>query len=110
MHNTSSSPEATVEHKVIEAIARTRLLVAEYNGGMMRLAPHQLFSRHGELFVSAFNPDKNWRSMEDWALGNFKLAGLSNVALTEDPFEPLPGFDNSLPRDGDQALFAVSVA
>ena len=67
-------------------------------------------SRTGELFVSAFNPDKNWRSMDDWALGNFKLAGLSNVALTEDPFEPLPGFDNSLPRDGDQALFAVSVA
>ena len=106
----TSNPEPTVEHKVIEAIARLRLIVAEYNGGQMRLAPHQLFSRHGELFVSAFNPDKNWRSADDWALGNFKLAGLSKVALTEDPFEPLPGFDNSPPREGDQALVAVNLA
>ncbi|AZI34934.1 WYL domain-containing protein [Caenibius tardaugens] len=99
--------EATAEQKFFEAIARKRLIHADYNGATMQLAPHQLFMRHGELFVSAFNPAKNWRSEEDWRLGNFKLAGLSNVALTEDPFDPLPTFDGSVPREGDQQLFAV---
>lgn len=106
----AAPPEATSEKTLIEAIARMRLIVARYNGTEMRLAPHQLFSRHGELFVRAFNPLKNWRSEEERRLGDFKLAGLSDVALTEEPFEPLPSFDCAPPREGDQHLFAVAVA
>ena len=105
-----SQQETPVEPKVMEAIARKRLIVAEYNGTRMHLAPHRLFSRFGELFLSAFNPHKNWRSEEEWRLGNFKLAGLSDIAVTEEPFEPLPTFDDTLPREGDQELFAVSAA
>lgn len=104
----STQADATTERKLIEAIALKRLVVAQYNGAEMLLAPHRLFSRHDELFVSAFNPRKNWRSDEDRRLGHFKLDGLSGVALTEEAFEPLPNFDGSLPRETDQEVFAVS--
>lgn len=102
----ASNPERTL----IEAIARMRLVVARYNGSEMRLAPHQLFSRHGDLYLRAFNPMKNWRSEEERRLGDFKLAGLSAVTLTEEAFEPLPDFDTAPPREGDQHLFAVAMA
>ena len=103
-------PEATSEKTVIEAIARLRLIVARYNGSEMRLAPHQLFVRHGDLFLRAFNPMKNWRSEEERRLGSFKLAGLSDIRLTEEEFEPLPDFDTAPPREDDQHLFAVAMA
>jgi len=93
---------------MIEAIAKKRLVSADYNGGEVVLAPHQLFSRRGELFVSAFNPRKNWRSEEERRLGHFKLAGLSNVALTDTGFDALPSFDRSLPHEFDEELFYVA--
>ncbi|WP_239000596.1 MULTISPECIES: WYL domain-containing protein [Novosphingobium] len=95
------------ERSIIEAIALKRLIVAMYNGSEMELAPHQLFERHGDLFVSALNPRKNWRSDEERRLGHFKVDGLSNVSVTEEVFEPLPNFDGSLPRPDDKQLFAV---
>lgn len=107
-HN--AEPGKTVEQKLIEAIARTRLIVANYNGSEMRLAPHQLFSRHGDFFVSALNTGKTWRSDDERRLGHFKIAGLSNVALTDCPFEPLETYDNSLPREDDEQIFAVLAA
>lgn len=105
-----SEPEVSNEKILLEAIARLRVIVADYNGAQMRLAPHQLFSRHGDLFVSALNTGKNWRSADERRLGHFKVGGLSRIALTEDAFEPLPGFDGGLPREGDVPLFAVGIA
>ncbi|GAA4765271.1 hypothetical protein GCM10023219_07650 [Stakelama sediminis] len=106
----NADPAAPVARKFIEAIALKRLIVAQYNGAEMHLAPHQLFSRHGDLYVSAFNPHKNWRSLEERRLGHFKLDGLSNVVVTEEAFEPLPTYDSSLPRESDEQLFEVSAA
>ncbi|MGN6375555.1 MAG: WYL domain-containing protein, partial [Sphingomonas sp.] len=102
-----TAPPPTLERKFLEAIALKRLVTAVYNGNEMLLAPHQLFTRHGALFVSALNTRRNWRSEEERRLGHYKLDGLSDVALTEETFEPLPDFDNSLPREEDQQLFSV---
>ncbi|MDG2002661.1 MAG: hypothetical protein P8J20_04955 [Novosphingobium sp.] len=104
----TAEPEVKAERKFIEAIALKRLVVAEYNGSQMHLAPHQLFARHGDLFVSALNTGKSWRSDDERRLGNFKLQGLSNVALTENPFEPLQNYDGQLPRQSDEQIFAIS--
>jgi hypothetical protein len=101
--------EVTAEQKFLKAIACRRLVTADYNGNQMCLAPHLLFARHDELFVSALNIKKNWRSDEERRLGAFKLAGLSNIAVTDDPFDPLPTFDNSVPREGDQQVFSISI-
>lgn len=106
MHN-SPQDDAPTERLLLEAIARRLLVTASYNGATMQLAPHRLFSRHGELYVSAFNPNKNWRSDEERRLGHFKLAGLGEVTLCDDGFEPLPDLDPALPREDDELVFAV---
>ncbi|MDD3799187.1 MAG: WYL domain-containing protein [Novosphingobium sp.] len=109
MHNPifPADSTVTVERKFLDAIARKRLVRARYNGNDMNLAPHLLFARHGELFISALNTGKKWRSDEEPRLGHFKLDGLSNVAVTDEAFEALPGFDGTAPRPDDQGLFSV---
>ncbi|WP_422061348.1 WYL domain-containing protein [Sphingopyxis sp.] len=93
--------------KLMEAIARRRRITAQYNGTRMTLAPHQLFERHGALFVSALNLDKAWRSDDERRLGHFKLDGLGQPELEEEEFEPLPSFEAAAPRDDDVLLMAV---
>lgn len=107
MHNTTELAD-TAERKFIEAIALKRLVLAEYNSSELCLAPHQLFSRHGELFVSALNTRKNWSNDDERRLGYFKLDGLSRVTLTAETFELLPSYDGGLPREGDEELFSIS--
>ena len=93
----------------MEAIARTMLLTARYNGQALTLAPHALFARRGDLFVSALNLTKNWRSLEEKRLGYFKLAGLEDVELTQEFFEALPNFAaQALARAEDELLLAVT--
>ncbi|WP_432770758.1 MAG: WYL domain-containing protein [Sphingopyxis sp.] len=93
--------------KLMEAIARRRRITARYNGTRMTLAPHQLFERHGALFVSALNLDKTWRSEDERKLGHFKLDGLAAAELEDEEFEPLPSFQAAAPRDDDILLMAV---
>lgn len=110
MQQTLTKPVAEAipeERKLIEAIARRMLIRADYNGAEIKLAPHLLFERHGDLFIGAFNPAKNRRSDEAPSLGYFKLKGLRGVAVTEDAFEPLEGVAMELPREGDVLVFGV---
>ena len=93
--------------KMMEAIARRRIVTTRYNGNQMTLAPHQLFERHGALFVSALNLGKNWRSDEERRLGQFKLDGLGDTELQEEEFDPLPSFEPAAPSDKDTLLLAV---
>lgn len=92
---------------IMEAIARRTAFAARYNGTVIRLAPHLLFERHDDLFVSALNMDKTWRSDEAPRLGQFKLAGLGDVALIDETFEPIEGFDQTAPRPGDTVILAA---
>ena len=91
----------------MEAIARRKLIVARYNGEIIRLAPHLLFERHGELFTSALNLSKNWRSDDERRLGQFKLAGLGAVELLDESFDPLPAFAPEVPRPDDTLILAI---
>ena len=91
----------------MEAIARTVLLTARYNGQTLTLAPHALFARRGDLFVSALNLAKARRADDEPRLGYFKLSGLADVALTDEPFAALPGAA-SLPRPDDELILAVA--
>lgn len=93
--------------KLMEAIARRRTITADYNGTRMTLAPHLMFERHGDLFISALNLGKNWRSDEDRRLGHFKLDGLSAPELGDEEFEPLPDFEAAAPREDDTLLLAI---
>ena len=92
---------------LMEAIARRLTVTAQYNGAVIQLAPHMLFERHGDLFVSAFNMSKSWRSDEERRLGQFKLAGLASVTLGDEGFDPLPSYEAVAPRAGDTVILAI---
>ena len=92
---------------LLEAISRRMLVEALYNGVTIRLAPHLMFERHGDLFVAALNLGKTWRSDEEPRLGQFKLAGLNDTRLIEEEFEPLPGYSAEPPRETDVAVLSV---
>jgi hypothetical protein len=91
-----------------DAIMGGRMVTAQYNGAALKLAPHQVFLRHGALYLGAFNPDKNWRGPDDYRLGNFNFAGLSAVELSETGFAAIPAYDGTPPGEGDQVLVCVS--
>ncbi len=92
---------------LLEAISRRMLVEAQYNGATIRLAPHLMFERHGDLFVAALNLGKTWRSAEEPRLGQFKLAGLNDTRLIEEEFEPLPGYEPNPPRETDTLVLSV---
>ncbi len=92
---------------LMEAISRKLKVEAQYNGATIKLAPHLMFERHGDLFVSALNYGKVWRSDEEPRLGQFKLAGLSEAMLLSEEFEPLPNFKPVVPRESDVMVLAV---
>src|SRR3546814_1837422 len=93
--------------KLMEAIARRRMVTAQYNGNRMTLAPHLMFERRGDLFVSALNLGKNWRSEDERRLGYFKLDGLAAAELLEDGFDPLPCYDAAPPHIDDTLILAI---
>ena len=93
---------------ILEAIARRLLLTASYNGQKLTLAPHALFARHGDLFVTALNLSKAWRTDEERRLGYFKVAGLADVEVTQDTFDALPNCGPLLSRAGGELLLAVA--
>ena len=108
MHNeTSVTPAIDPRMVLFEAIARKRAVTAQYNGVQMRLAPHVLFERRGDLFLSALNMTKNWRSDDEKRLGHFKLDGLGKTILTDEGFDPLPSFEPMPPQPDDTLLMAI---
>ena len=108
MHNETSAKSSNDPRMVLfEAIARKRAVTAQYNGVQMRLAPHVLFERRGDLFLSALNMTKNWRSDDEKHLGHFKLDGLGETALTDEGFDPLPSFRPTAPQPDDTLVLAI---
>lgn len=65
-------------------------LGARYNGAEVELHPHQVVERNGAMYLRAVNPAKGRRVDEDPALGLFHLDGLSDIALRQKTFDPLP--------------------
>jgi hypothetical protein len=92
---------------LIEAIARKQAVAARYNGEHIKLAPHLLFERRGDLFVRALNMGKAWRADEEPRLGQFKLAGLGATELLDEKFDPLPDFDAMPPHPTDALILTV---
>ena len=108
MHNETSAKSSNDPRMVLfEAIARKRAVTAQYNGVQMRLAPHVLFERRGDLFLSALNMTKNWRSDDEKHLGHFKLDGLGETILTDEGFDPLPSFQPTAPQPDDTLVLAI---
>jgi hypothetical protein len=93
--------------KLIEAIARKQTVTARYNGAVIKLAPHLLFERRGDLFISALNMSKSWRTDDERRLGQFKLAGLAATELLDEGFDPLPTYEAAAPRSDDTLILTI---
>lgn len=105
MHN--DEKQASKLELLGEAIRRRRNIDATYNGGVLRLSPHQVFVRNDAFYLGAFNAQKSRRHDEEPTLGEYNLAGLSKLAVTAQSFEPLQSFDRSGIRPGDEVIMAV---
>lgn len=90
-----------------EAIALRKCVAARYNRSAVKLAPHILYTRHDELFVDAVTIEREGQPPREIKMGSFKLAGLTEVELGGQSFEPAPIFDPAAPKYEGAAVFAV---
>lgn len=91
----------------LEAIARHKCVSAVYNRQTMILAPHILYTRHGEMHVDAVTISRDGAPPREAKLGTFKLAGLRDARLVEQAFRRSTLFDSADPRYDGVTLFAV---
>jgi hypothetical protein len=75
-----------------QAIAGRMCVTATYNGKVVTLAPHIVFVKHGDQFLSAVTIDQDGKKAKMSKLGTFKLAGLTSIAPTTRPFVPQRSF------------------
>lgn len=92
---------------LLEAIALRKCITATYNRGTVKLAPHILYTRHGDLFIDAVTIERDGKPPREVKIGTFKLAGLADLAIDGASFEPEPGFDAAAEKYAGVALFAV---
>jgi hypothetical protein len=69
-----------------------------YNKVPMQAAPMILYRKHGDLHVDALVLEKHGEPSSEVKLAAFKLAGLSNVAVTMEPISDPAVPDRNDPR------------
>lgn len=92
---------------VLEAIALRKCIAATYNRMAVKLAPHILYTRHGELFVDAVTVERDGQPPRETKLGTFKLAGLQIREVVNRSFDTFAFFDQTDPKYAGVTLFAV---
>jgi hypothetical protein len=75
----------------------------------MTLAPHVIYTKHGDLFIDAVAIDRDGKPPKEVKLGTFKLAGLNDLQLTARSFPANPLFHANDAKYAE-ALMAVEAA
>jgi hypothetical protein len=117
MHNASSTlqddrpataPVATLPtRELLEAIARRLCIATVYNKLNVTLAPHIVYTRHGELFVDAVPLERDGKPPRELKIGTFKLAGLGDTTITQRRFDRYNGFDANDAKYDGVTIFAI---
>ena len=92
---------------VFEAIVRTRCLSATYNRTVIVLAPHIVYTRHGQLYVDGIVLERDGAVPKEYKLGTFKLIGLGALAVTDRSFVRSDMFVPGSPKYADTTLMAI---
>lgn len=95
---------------VFEAIVKQLCLKATYNRDWVVLAPHVLYTKHGEIYVDAITVARNGMLPRESKLGTFKVAGLGELSLTGRDFEISDKFEPEAERYAGVTLMAVERA
>lgn len=73
---------------IFEAIVKGLCVVATYNRVEATIAPHIIYTRHGELYVDGVTIERDGKPPKELKLGAFKVAGLAGLRLTARRFTP----------------------
>jgi hypothetical protein len=92
---------------IFEAIVKRQAIAATYNRGEVTLAPHIIYTKHGELHIDAVTLDRDGKPPKEAKLGTFKLVGLGAVRLTPRRFEVNALFVRGEPRYEGVTLMMV---
>lgn len=92
----------------LQAIAQERCIDATYNRMAVRLAPHILYTRHGELYLDAVTIRRDGQPPREEKIGSFKVSGLGTLQVTDQGFVRSALFDPTLDRYVGETLFAVA--
>lgn len=103
-----SATAAPPNRILLEAIALRTCVTATYNGGVVLLAPHILYTKHDDLFIDAVTLERAGQPPREIKLGTFKIAGLKDLAPAARTFDPFPDFQPNDPRYAGTTLFVVS--
>lgn len=96
--------------ELLQAIATRVCATATYNRDRIVLAPHILYTRHGEVHADGVVLERNDVPPKEVKLGTFKLAGLHDVAVTDRQFVPDPIFDPNAEKYAGVTLFVIDRA
>ena len=94
---------------IFEAIVRKQCVIATYNRVTMMLAPHVIYTKHGDLFIDAVAIERDGKAPKEVKIGTFKLAGLNDLKLTARSFPANPLFHANDAKYAE-ALMAVEAA
>ncbi|QNE33275.1 hypothetical protein F1C10_02455 [Sphingomonas sp. NBWT7] len=92
---------------VFEAIVKQQALAATYNLGAVTLAPHVVYTKHGEFYVDAVTLERDGKPPKEPKLGAFKIAGLGGIRMTPRRFTPSELFDPMEARYEGVTLLAI---
>ncbi|OWK33360.1 hypothetical protein SPDO_02360 [Sphingomonas dokdonensis] len=67
---------------VFEAIVKQQAIAATYNRGSVTLAPHVVYTKHGEFYVDALTLERDGKPPREPKIGAFKIAGLGGMRVT----------------------------
>src|SRR5262245_45309736 len=100
------------DNKILfEAIALRKCVKASYNRGNIKIAPHILYTKHGELFLDAVTLEREGQPPREVKIGTFKVIGLQIHGLVDDhTFEVNEAFDPANDKYEGVTLFAVEAA
>lgn len=92
---------------VFEAIVKKQAIAATYNRGTVTLAPHILYTKHGEIYLDALTIERDGQPPREPKVGAFKLAGLTGLRITPRRFTVSELFERGDARYEGVTLLAV---
>ncbi|MDB5696363.1 MAG: hypothetical protein JWN21_1906 [Sphingomonas bacterium] len=95
---------------LLEAIVKRQAVAVTYNRTEAIIAPHILYTRHGDLHVDAVTIERDGKPPKEVKLGTYKLAGLSGVRITPRRFTVSGLFDPAAERYANEAIMTVEPA
>jgi hypothetical protein len=98
------SSEPPAEQIVCHAIEHQLCLRATYNRGLVILAPHILYTKHGDHFLDAVVIERDGMKPAEVKLGTFRLSGLRGVVPTTETFSSIEGYDPADARYGESVI------